>query len=224
MSTPDAAGATPQNPPQNPPENPPETSHGHRRPFDVVLDVDDDALARALVAAWSPHRVHRVTATSGPAATAAVADTAAAVVVCAPVPSGDDDTVHRIALRARWWAVAAPVVGARVVLVSTAEVFDRHDTDDVRPDEFTVAAPTSVVGRARGAAEVEVAATSPPGVVVRHGPSADATELAATVRWAAVAAGPGPWHHPDPVLDDRHTRLVRADADGELGGAPGRDA
>ncbi len=187
----------------------------HRHLVDVVVDVDDDDLAAALADAFAPHRVHRVTEVVGPGATATLADHAATVVVCAPAgPEPGDGETGRIALRARDWAIAAGVVGARLVLVSSDEVFTTGTADDAAPDEFSCPDRRDAVGRARRAAEAEVAGAGTAGVVVRATVAADPVELAATVHWAVTAAGPGPWHHPDPDgrLDDRHTRAVRAAA------------
>lgn len=178
----------------------------------IVLDVAGETLPADLATAFAPHACHTVHPSGHPDAVAALADLAADVVVVGGDPGrwddgADADRRHReLALVPWWWARAADVVGAHVVVVSHALVF----AGGPGPlDEFATPAPATATGRALLAAERLAVATAPTSIV-RHEGSSDAA-LVELVRWLGAARLVGTWHlaAEGGVLDDRHTRLVR---------------
>lgn len=190
------------------------SDHGHLS--DVVVDVDDPALATALADAFAPHHVHPCVAATIGDGVRAVTDVSAGVVVVAAeaAPSatlGADELHERLALRVRRWIEAAPVVGARVVVVSRDDVFDPDRVPSGGHDEFAVPDAVDQIGRARRAGEGQVR----PGVdaLVRAADGDDPVALADLVHWAAVGRHAGAWHLPGGtggVLHADHTRLVRS--------------
>lgn len=181
----------------------------------IVLDVAGETLRAGLAAAFAPHACHVVHPCGPPDAVAALADLAADVVVVGGDPGRWDDRAdadhrHReLALVPWWWARAAGVVGAHVVVVSHVLVFG----GDPGPlDEFAMPAPTTATGRALLAAERLAATTAPTSIVRHEGSSHDPPEeLVDLVRWLGAARLAGTWHlaAEGGVLDDRHTRLAR---------------
>lgn len=204
----------------------------HQRTVEVLVDAADAGLDAALAAAFVPHPTRSATASTTGEAVRAVADAAAVVVVVAPpaIPPtapqkapptasptdrAADDLHDLLALRVWRWVEAAQVVGARVVLVSRDDVFAPTQVPDGRCDEFATTDASDPVGRARRAGEAAI--RTGPHAVVRAGVDDSPEAIAELVRWAARSVRPGTWHLPagtSPILDARHTRLVRATIDG----------
>lgn len=178
----------------------------------ILADIESASLHDELTQMLGSRVAQRVARTPADAVDVVASLAPAAVVVapCAPVAGSDDETVHRsIVERTRWWCEAARVTGSFVVLVSDVAVF--ADALSPPPDEFTVASPSGMPGRAWWAAEAIAASVG--GAVVRRDPAlTEAGSEVATaelVTWVLAGRHVGTWHVGAQGLDDLHTRTVR---------------